>query len=433
MANISNLESQVSIDSNCGVARIVATTVDIASAGYAGEIRIGGPDGPILRPLEFGERNRIVLRAAGSAKGGSSVCAGIVDAALVKPGKYDPLSVEILALTLAGASLEAPDFVATTLLVARATGWKPAELAETEAAEVDRIAMRLAPPPEEAGWNRLLFAPTGGDTLETLRDELTNNLLARARSMTPLADGAARVPERSNVEPSLSNTLWLSDTIEHHTAGLRDYEGIAILPSDLPAQAGSGPTDGPPQNPPSLSTTAEAVRTNSGAAFPEDGTNPTARTVSSQRERVPGGEAPPDAWRTSTVGRTDRWEDPEAFRFDREPHPGVGLRQGDPELFTPLSLTTNHTSLQTSPMPSNGLEMPTAISMQSPFASAWQENPYPAHHVAWPQDDNSSHLVSGMHQADPESGFRYSAGMVDEADALAAALHLEADLRGLDR
>ena len=77
------------------------------------------------------------------------------------------------------------------MLVARATGWGPAELAAAEAAEVDRLAAALAlRADDEQGWQVLLL----GDrpSLEELRDELAGQLLARAEPPDRRGSPAAR-------------------------------------------------------------------------------------------------------------------------------------------------------------------------------------------------------------------------------------------------
>jgi hypothetical protein len=110
-----------------------------------------------------------------------------------------------MALTLAGAGSDAPPFADAALLVARAAGWDPAQLAAAEALEVDRLAAHLGSRPLEPQWNSLLLARGPDDELAGLRAELADDLLRRAQpaqaeqpeaSGSMAQDGAATLPER---------------------------------------------------------------------------------------------------------------------------------------------------------------------------------------------------------------------------------------------
>src|SRR2546421_9889894 len=127
----------------------------IARAGSRGELRIGGPSGTCLRPLTFGERTTEAVRALSTPTPRDTLCPGILRAATVTDGDGDNNVAQVLALHLAGAGSDAPGFAESALLVARAAGWDPATLADAEAAEVDRLALHLAPPAVDSGWTRL--------------------------------------------------------------------------------------------------------------------------------------------------------------------------------------------------------------------------------------------------------------------------------------
>jgi hypothetical protein len=170
----------VIIDTASGQALIGNTLVPARAAGTHGELQVGDVSGPVLRPLTFSERTRLVTRAAVAPTALDSLCASVLHAATVQPGRHaDRMVQEILALTLAGADQDAPVFAETVLRVARATGLELRQLYEAEAAEVDRLAMYLGGPPADAGWTRIVFA-RGEETLESIRQELGARLLQRA-------------------------------------------------------------------------------------------------------------------------------------------------------------------------------------------------------------------------------------------------------------
>lgn len=192
----------IAIDLVRGEARIGEVVLVVAEAGSRGELRVGGPEGPVLRPLAFGERTRIVTRALAASNPRESVCAGILRAATVSPGVFDSRALEVMALILAGAACpEAPAFADALLLVARGAGWAPEQLAEAEAAEVDRLAIHLGgrPHPHRSSWNRLVFLSAPEDSLEAARAELADDLLARAE-VGPAGE--------KDSEPSAARKRW---------------------------------------------------------------------------------------------------------------------------------------------------------------------------------------------------------------------------------
>ena len=163
---------------------VAGRCIPMRDVGAHGEMQIGGAFGPILRPLSYGERTRIVLRAAGSRRAIDNVSSAVLRAALVQAGECERLIAEILALALAGAELDAPTFAETALTVARAAGWGIRQINEAEADEIDRLAITLggtATPREDDGWHRIVFADDAAATsLEGVRCDLAERLIARA-------------------------------------------------------------------------------------------------------------------------------------------------------------------------------------------------------------------------------------------------------------
>jgi hypothetical protein len=175
------MRNSVVIDTASGQALIGSILVPVRETGNHGELQVAGPSGPILRPLTFGERTRLVTRAAVLPAALDSLCAGVLQAAIMQQGQAEHIVQEILALTLAGAEQEAPSFAETALRVARAAGWELSQLFAAEAAEVDRLAIYLGGHLQDFGWTRVIFGRSE-DTLESIRQELGERLLQRAAS-----------------------------------------------------------------------------------------------------------------------------------------------------------------------------------------------------------------------------------------------------------
>jgi hypothetical protein len=187
--------SSVVADPAAGAAFVAGTRVAMSAAGATGAMRFGGAEGSVLRPLSFAERTDLVSSATTT----DAVAAGILNAATVERGDGATTLLEVLALWLAGADFDAPDFTETTLLVARAAGWQPWDLFAAPAREIDRLAMHLG---ESSEWNSLLFAEERVETLEEVRERFAERLLARSNarvsSSDPLTPAAAVVASTGN-------------------------------------------------------------------------------------------------------------------------------------------------------------------------------------------------------------------------------------------
>lgn len=160
-----------------------------------GALRFGGPAGPVLRSLTFGERTEVV--SAASAR--DAVAASVLAAATLVPGTGSSSLMEVLAMWLAGAAFDAPDFMETTLLVARAAGWPPDALFRAPAREVDRLAVHLEDQRRASEWNSLVFAEAPAETIEAVRARFADRLLRRSAA----AAGNEESPEERTVAPSL--------------------------------------------------------------------------------------------------------------------------------------------------------------------------------------------------------------------------------------
>lgn len=208
------------LDARIEVARgemvIGEVVVAIAPAGAGGEWQVGGVRGPTLRPLRFSERTRLAALAATSLEPCASLGAAVALAATVVEGELAPLIRETAALLLCGARDGGPSFGEAALRVARAAGWDLAQITNAEATEIDRLAAALGLPPRETGWRRLVLGTADADAaLAAVRDHLADNLLARVEASS---DAGLDAPGRVD---------GLPETQPHAVAGVRPWHDDA--------------------------------------------------------------------------------------------------------------------------------------------------------------------------------------------------------------
>jgi hypothetical protein len=173
-------------------AAVVAGTRVAMSASANGAFRFGGAGGRVLRPLTFGERTELVSAASALPAARDAVAAAILAAATLEPGEGAATLMEALAMWLAGAAFDGPDFMKTTLLVARAAGWPPHELFAAQAREIDRLAVQLDEQRRASEWTSLVFAEAPAETIDAVRARFADRLLHRSN--------AAVVEEESSEE-----------------------------------------------------------------------------------------------------------------------------------------------------------------------------------------------------------------------------------------
>lgn len=200
------------LDARIEVARgelvIGPLVVPMTPDGAAGEWRVGGASGPLLRSLRYGERTRLAALAAASDDPRGAVAAAIARVATVSDGVVDDVVREVAALILSGARDAGASFGQALLRVGRAGGWDLTQLMDAPADEVDRLARMLGEPPdrqvrlaanpttathqhdsEGGGWNRLVFDDgSGTSSANAIRDMLADNLLARVEGPSPDTD-----------------------------------------------------------------------------------------------------------------------------------------------------------------------------------------------------------------------------------------------------
>jgi hypothetical protein len=198
----------VVLDLGAGRAVVGDLTIEVAPIGSGGAIRVGQV---MLRPLGFGERSRVVADSAAAAPGGlAAVAAAVLTAARAGLGeagvpargpRVQRVVVEAVAMHLAGARTDhrALGFAESAALAARSFGWTAEQVLGADADAVDRLVDAVAPVLDDApGWNRILItgtadsAPAGTEAPDrpvdatAVRDALARDLLARAtRAFAP--------------------------------------------------------------------------------------------------------------------------------------------------------------------------------------------------------------------------------------------------------
>jgi hypothetical protein len=378
--------------------------------------------------LTFGERSRVVLRAATSPAPRERVCLGILRAATVAPGRPDAVAgtvLEVLALSLAGAGLEeAPSFARTALVVARGTGWTCDQLATAEAAAVDRLALHLTEPDDGAGWQRLVLASDGGADPVDLRADLADDLLRRADAAAASAEPGSR--------PA--------------SAGPRNDRAIARSATRLPPPV-ADPSAAAATLAPLLTARVDLCRVGRGAPPPPLDPSPAApadrppdalpRSVAPPPGRSPDGALAPAAFWTDATATTGPSTgsvpsptlallDPAAWAEEhRLPSTSGAVRGSGAGLTTVLGRPT---ALGAAPPWSPDVDpwQPTVplAGERPPGRGDWL--------AAWPATAPGGAPALWPGWA-PPGGVPGEALAEEIADALARLLHDEADLRGIDR
>ena len=225
---------QVIFDLHLGEAQVGGIRVPIAEVGHEGQIQVNGEDGPVLRPISFGERMRAVRNAQAAGDPVETLSVEILRLATVSAGTADHEVVQIIALKLAGAGTQAPLFHETISLVANATGWTPAQLYDAQAVEIDWLAINLADPQLKSTWNRLLMPSEESGMLATFKVAFASGLFRRLQGHT-IAQGAKDDGEISLPNSPVSLPLsakehdW--DTIQlnqFHPTSETNTDGLAV-------------------------------------------------------------------------------------------------------------------------------------------------------------------------------------------------------------
>ncbi len=412
-----------------GSVLIAGSRYAIRDVGTRGEIQLGGEDGLVLRPLTYGERSRIIGRLAGAPNTVDAVGAAVLRAATVQSGAGDRSLAEILALVLAGANAEAPPYATTLLTVASAAGWSLRDIDEADAEIIDQLAMQLGAAVDDPddGWSRIVLVDDARATsLDEVRRELAERLITRAGVV---ANVTAPEPD---AQATAAAVLSPTNTAPAPTT----YAAEATEQTVRPADRATGPeADMPPNGP---------VAAGHGGTMPVTpdrvlGVTGTTATSPTQRERqaAPANVRPrfrllgstdlaaasmtptrPDAATTPTLADTAPRP---VNRVSYQPEARAAQRSLNPQPLPPKQ------PLNTAPT----LELVRAPQSITPI-------PLPAPHPApveatrltgWNAAPVSEPLLGGL----PTLAQIETLVGDEVADALAALLDHEADLRGIDR
>ena len=451
------MNQTIEVDAAAG-ALIAGRRVAIAPVP-GGALRVGGPDGPVLRPISFGERRRATRPAGDSGPVDRQTVVRAVTAAALVPepaGRVhsaDGLSAEAraLALWLAGAGDVAPGFDTAASSVATRIGWAADQIDGADAASIDRLAMNLALdldlalamaldhaepaalsiPSDDDGWHRIVFgepkpesepvpeaapgpAPaedgTSGSTgdLEELVGALADDLRRRAEPepSTPAGpirmDAPSPVPVRNGPTPS--------------TIGGAHPAAAGSFHSAVPAHpATTDRTDGHPDR--AFVTTIPTSQVSlvpDPAAVPRPAL-PLAPQIGLRDRRARHAAAP-----ATQLGPDRLTADPQRT----EEHSADGQS---------AQATTPGRPPPTVPPALGPTPLRTATDTRRRGLAALPEQPLPLSFAPLerlsPPQDPASQPIAPRAIAQPSAPIRIDLGAI--ADALATALSDEADLRGL--
>jgi hypothetical protein len=252
--------ASVAADPDAGFVRVGATRITMTAADAEGVWRFGGPSGAVLRSLRFGERTELVTAALAQPRPRDAVASAVLTASTLGTGDGDRMMLEVLALWLAGAEWEAPEFTETAMLVGRTAGWPLRDLLVAPATEVDRLAVHLAEEQRGGAWRSIVFLQPEGIDLAEIRDRFADELLRRSTSgggaaetgsaKTGDADAkpAAMTADAATASPgsaadALAATAMTAPARDAGTVGARSPFRLIRAETKLPRAAGIPPRD----------------------------------------------------------------------------------------------------------------------------------------------------------------------------------------------
>jgi hypothetical protein len=424
-------------------------------AGPPGAVRVGGDEGPVLRPVTFGERSAAAAAALPAPEPRDRLCAALTAMATVSKGPLDDDLRALVVLALAGADDErAPSFADTALRVLAATGGDLGSLLDAPALEVDRLAIAVqeqevaaAAAAETGGWTRVEF---GGPapSLAELRRRLADHLLARAA-----APASGRAPEEPASPPPGAEPPEDADPADAgRPARVRAPDGPSRHGDrELPAhgsrirRAREPEPDGPVRGvrPDAIeSATGDASESGAPAAPPAEATLEARPSSPAARGRARPAFSATQAADLGTVvdAHTDTAWRP-AGTADRQPAEASADRPdaGTPSVHGSTGSGSLRAAPDVEPRPAAGairfrLPRPSAApaGMAEPTGMPHRAGERPLGLAALEDAEPPPRIAGRRVAAHPQRG-RVETPTLDLADALALALHDEADLRGLGR
>ncbi|PZW42996.1 hypothetical protein C8P66_11721 [Humitalea rosea] len=390
-----------------------------------GSWQLGGPDGPLIAAICFRDRTEALAIAARSPQAAQVALTHLRALALRREGIADPRALDLAVLHLAGAEADdtLPGFAETALCVARGAGLGLSEIAKAPAAEIDAMARALLPAAED-GTTRIVFAIAPAHDPAGEIEARLGALLRRAavtRAMATPEPAAAPVTEPAAAPPA-------------PPAAEAPMTWVAPQPG---RSEGGMPAAAPPPAGPRPFRLAPAAGTARSAAS----TVPMrSRTIEAVWRPAPAAVATPGqmASRPPLALVTPAWPDAEAApRLVDDPAlpavgpvsltgaglPGSAPRAAGLGLGLDLGLGLGQAPGRPASVPASSAQTSTAALRLPGWPPAWQAAPPPAADAPQVAPDVAPPWQAAS-AAVPLEGLAF-------ADALAAALEDEADLRGL--
>ena len=129
-----------------------------ADSLHPGAVRVGHEkDSAVLRPLTFGERYEISMRAAMTGDPVEALCQWVLNAStLERDGTPDQHVLETMALIVSGGNEETPPYTESLRMLSAQAGWSIDHIEKASSTFVDRILIDLTSKQDD-GWTRVLF------------------------------------------------------------------------------------------------------------------------------------------------------------------------------------------------------------------------------------------------------------------------------------
>jgi hypothetical protein len=402
-------DSSVIADPASGTAIVAGTRVAM-SAAADGALRFSGAEGRVLRPLSFAERTELVSAASALPAARDAVAAAILATATLEPGAGATPLMEVLAMWLAGAAFDAPDFLETTLLVARAAGWSPHELFTAPAREVDRLAVHLDEQRRASEWKSLVFAEAPDETIEAVRARFADRLLRRSGATAVETDEEPAKEHARNASPGAA-ARERSETplLPRRVAAASEPERTTPMPRQATpiASLQTSPSRGLEETPLERAAPAQILTTERNETATTAPPPPPA--VRGVRLVVPREERDRPAPSTNARSVAATGQRPALAFSIRQPRAG-----GTPGSVTALAHATT-------PLPRSGSAAPAvAVGLAESLAVV-------------PEERELLRLEPRRETSLPERARRNAPYAEDLAATLASLLDDEADLRGVER
>jgi|GEM_PF-3610355 len=183
-----------------------------ADSLHPGAVRVGHEeDSAVLRPLTFGERYEISMRAAMTGDPVEALCQWMLQASTLEcSGAPDQDVLETMALIVSGGNEETPPYTESLRMLSTQAGWSIDHIEKASSTFVDRILTDLAPKQDD-GWTRVLFGNDAKDipvSIPEARKKLAENLLRRLDpGFVAEAENQQTVSLPASVSEKASSTL----------------------------------------------------------------------------------------------------------------------------------------------------------------------------------------------------------------------------------